>query len=439
MTSHNWGIEETNLMIRKRLELLGCARSDKVYDQISNYLAENHNYYKNAAACQTRFNNLLKTYRSCIKRQATGGKVCKVRFPFFDTFHQYYGTMNVSVDNGTNKCKTEIFFDDLFADCSYAVDGGGGGGGGGDVDGGLMEGDSMMMDSTQTGDEYVESPEDQHGQDGEEELTTSLTVNNGLDDLKLRLMEQKLLYYTNQNMLLQIKQEHYRQKDQDRARGQLMAEEILRVLRGIHTCLKKSLEVKVVPQQMKKPTENSAPSKGESIPVEPKVKDDIVDEEEEAEEEEEADCSSSVMPVDVESGDEEEEEEEEEFNGDGQSGSGGSSEEVIKKPELPRLKVRKNIFPAWNRIQTVLLIKIHCDLRPKFKGYNLFECVSNKLIELHINRTPRDCRTRWNNLFRSYKECRSRLRVNDKAPVKFEYFDEIDAYYKDCQFLTNIV
>lgn len=45
MTSHNWTIDETNLMIRKRLELLGCARSDKVYDQISNYLSEEHNYY----------------------------------------------------------------------------------------------------------------------------------------------------------------------------------------------------------------------------------------------------------------------------------------------------------------------------------------------------------------------------------------------------------
>lgn len=330
-----------------------------------------------------------------------GGKVCKMRFPYFDTFHQYYANIPVG-DNASSKCKSEIFLDDIFEDSSFAVDGGGGCGGVGD--GGDMEieaarvaaMDSMMMDSTQTEDEYVESPDNQHEHDGvgeEEELTTSLTVNNGLDDLKLRLMEQKLLYYTNQNMLLQMKQEHYRQKEQDRARSQLMAEEILKVLRGIHSCLKKSLEVKIVPPSAAKNSAAAAADKvGPPVTVEnkpedaTKIKDDIMEEEEEAEEEEEeVEGSSSVVPIEVESGEEEEDEDDEEFNGDAQSGSGGSSEEVVKKPEMPRLKVRKNIFPAWNRIQTVLLIKIHCDLRPKFQGYNLFECVSNKLIELHIN------------------------------------------------------
>lgn len=44
MTS-SWSTEETNLLIRKRLEMFGCARSDKVYDQISLWLAEEHNFY----------------------------------------------------------------------------------------------------------------------------------------------------------------------------------------------------------------------------------------------------------------------------------------------------------------------------------------------------------------------------------------------------------
>lgn len=45
MSTSNWSIEETHLLIRKRLELFGCARSDKVYDQISNYLAQKHKFY----------------------------------------------------------------------------------------------------------------------------------------------------------------------------------------------------------------------------------------------------------------------------------------------------------------------------------------------------------------------------------------------------------
>lgn len=47
MTS-SWSTEETNLLIRKRLEMFGCARSDKVYDQISLWLAEEHNFYVSA-------------------------------------------------------------------------------------------------------------------------------------------------------------------------------------------------------------------------------------------------------------------------------------------------------------------------------------------------------------------------------------------------------
>ncbi|EDS43639.1 conserved hypothetical protein [Culex quinquefasciatus] len=435
MTS-SWSTEETNLLIRKRLEMFGCARSDKVYDQISLWLAEEHNFYKNAAACQTRFNNVLKTYRSCVKRVNSGGFLCKIRFPFFDIFHEYYskqqeggGGVESSASSGESpagsKCKSEIFLEDMFEDSSY-----GGGGGLGDPTGPSVE--SMLMDSMHTDVDFHsgDSPQDR----GDDELTTSLTATNGgtVEDLKLRLMEQKLLYYTNQNMLLQMKQVHYRQKEQDRARGQLMAEEILRVLKGIHSCLKKTSELRVT---QKDPESKPLPVQ---IPEEPDRKPDLKEqdeqlEEEEAEEEELEEPEAGGLHLYVES-DEDDDVVVEENGMDVQQPP--SSPERTAKKEVGRLKVRKNIFPPWNRIQTVLLIKIHCDLRPKFKGYNLFECVSNKLIELHINRTPRDCRTRWNNLFRTYKDCRSRLRVNEKAAVKFEYFDEIDAYFKDKEFVA---
>lgn len=434
MTS-SWSVEETNLLIRKRLEMFGCARSDKVYDQISLWLAEEHNAFKNAAACQTRFNNVLKTYRTCVKRLNTGGLVSKMRFPFFDTFHEYYTKLpaqqqhqQVESSGGSSgespagsKCKSEIFLEDIFEDSSY-------------VDGGLADPtgpsvESMLMDSMHTDVEYPggDSPQNR----GDDELTTSLTATNGgtVEDLKLRLMEQKLLYYTNQNMLLQMKQVHYRQKEQDRARGQLMAEEILRVLKGIHSCLKKTADLRVTRKEPEtKPIPVKLKEKPDQKPSELKENDEQL-EEEEAEEEEVEEPESGGLHLYVESDEDEDEEE------NGMEVASSPEQRNVKK-EVGRLKVRKNIFPAWNRIQTVLLIKIHCDLRPKFKGYNLFECVSNKLIELHINRTPRDCRTRWNNLFRTYKDCRMRLRVNEKAAVKFEYFDDIDAYFKDKEFLS---
>ncbi|XP_058443254.1 uncharacterized protein LOC131425393 isoform X2 [Malaya genurostris] len=426
----NWSIEETNLLIRKRLELFGCSRQDKIYDHISSYLAEKHNYVRNAAACQTRFNNLLKTYRSCVKRMETGGLTTKMRFPYFDTFHEHYGQLvRAGDETASNKCKSEIFLDDIFEDSSFAD------AGDDNRDGGLL------MDSMQT--ENCESPESQrrlrpqHAQLGDDELTTSLTVTNGVEDLKIRLMEQKLLYYTNQNMLLQIKQEHYRQKEHERARTKLLAEEILKVLKGIHACLTKGAgfkpteKIPIVQRKSEPESEVKVVKEVKMLEEEP-----FPAEEEEVEEEEEAESGGPLAPTYGES-DDEEVEEEEEYNptADTQPGAGGeSSQDVGKTFEMGRLKVRKNIFPPWNRIQTVLLIKIHCDLRPKFRGFNLFECVSNKLIELHINRTPRDCRTRWNNLFRSYKDCRMRLKLNDKACVKFEYFDDIDAYFKDKDF-----
>ncbi|XP_065076341.1 uncharacterized protein LOC135699940 [Ochlerotatus camptorhynchus] len=384
MSNCEWTVEETTLLIQKRLEMFRGARSDKVYDQISDYLVQKHNIHKNASACQSRFNNVLKTYRLCVKRLTKdSNSIRKMRFPFFDIFHQYY-TNKTDEENASSKCKSEIFLVDIYEDSDGE------------------EGGSMMIDSRQTD---IQNEHDGHAE---------LTANNGLNDLKLRLMEQKLLYYTNQNMLQQVKQEHYRQEEQERAREQLTDEEIQKVLRGIHSCLIKSQDVKIVPPPTKKVDDKVAPQLEK-----PKIT-------------KEMEGVSLVIPIEVESG----EEVEDEFNGEAWSASAGSSEEVINKAEKARLKVRKNIFPAWNRIQTVLLIKIHCDLRPKFKGFNLFECISNKLIELHINRTPRDCRTRWNNLFRSYKECRSRLQLNGKAVVKFEYFDEIDAYYKDQQFLS---
>lgn len=442
MTS-NWSTEETNLLIQKRLEMFSLARSDKVYDQISMWLADEHQIYKNAAACQTRFNNVLKTYRSCVKRLNTGGLISKMRFPFFDIFHEYYtrqqggggGGVESSGSSGESpggsKCKSEIFLEDMFEDSSY-VDGNGLGGA--DPTGPSVE--SMLMDSMHTDVDFQggDSPQDR----GDDELTTSLTATNGgtVEDLKLRLMEQKLLYYTNQNMLLQMKQVHYRQKEQDRARSQLMAEEILRVLKGIHSCLKKTADLRVTRKEPE-----SKPIPAAQIPEEPEFpKPELKDqdeqlEEEEAEEEELEEPEPGGLQLYVES-DEDEDEELVEENGMEVQTATTTTEASPKKAEVGRLKVRKNIFPPWNRIQTVLLIKIHCDLRPKFKGYNLFECVSNKLIELHINRTPRDCRVRWNNLFRTYKDCRMRLRVNEKAAVKFEYFDEIDAYFKDKEFLS---
>ncbi|XP_058826092.1 uncharacterized protein LOC131686008 [Topomyia yanbarensis] len=427
--SSSWSIEETNLLIRKRLELFGCSQQHKVYEYISAYLAQKHNYVRNAAACQTRFNNSLKTYRTCLKRMETGGQTTKMRFPYFDTFHQHYSKLVKAgdVETASNKCKSEIFLDDIYEDSSFADAGGDGG-------------EGLLMDSMQT--ENCESPESarrfrsQQAQLGDEELTTSLTATNGVEDLKLRLMEQKLLYYTNQNMLLQMKQEHYRQKEHERARTKLLAEEILKVLKGIHTCLTKSVGSKATE---KTPVVQREPEPELKVLKEVKILDEepFPVDEEEVEEEEEAESGGPLAPTYGES-DEEEVEEEEEYNASAaeiQPGGGGeSSQEVGKTFEVGRLKVRKNIFPPWNRIQTVLLIKIHCDLRPKFRGYNLFECVSNKLIELHINRTPRDCRTRWNNLFRSYKDCRMRLKLNDKASVKFEYFDDIDAYFKDKDF-----
>ncbi|XP_055526077.1 uncharacterized protein LOC129718894 isoform X2 [Wyeomyia smithii] len=411
MTSH-WSVEETNLLIRKRMELFGCSRQDKVYDQISLFLARKHNVVRNAAACQTRFNNLLKTYRTCVRRMETGGSTTKMRFPFFDVFHQHYSQLEKAGDDAaSSKCKSEVFDMDTFEDSSFADVSG--------DDGGLLM-DAMQQQQT----EDCGSPESHHHHQqrqpmAEDELTTSLTATNGLEDLKQRLMEQKLLYYTNQNMLLHIKQEHYRHKDSERARAHLLVEEILRVLKGIHSCLKANFEDKVSEKiEPKQPSAEPEPLKEvkvqreeEPFPVEEEEVEEEEEEEEEIEEEEEyAPCGEVPSAV---------------------GGESSSQEPVGKAYEVGRLKVRNNIFPPWNRIQTVLLIKIHCDLRPKFRGYNLFECVSNKLIELHINRTPRDCRIRWNNLFRTYKDCRMRLRQNDKACIKFEYFDDIDSYFKD--------
>ncbi|XP_053681843.1 uncharacterized protein LOC128732587 [Sabethes cyaneus] len=432
--SSAWSIEESNLLIRKRMELFGCSRQDKVYDQISSYLARKHNIAKNAAACQTRFNNLLKTYRTCVKRMESGGNP-KMRFPFFDLFHQHYSQLvKASDDAASSKCKSEIFDMDTFEDSSFA-----------DVSG---EEAGLLMDSMQqpTTDD-CESPEIQHPHQqqqqqrqalAEDELTTSLTATNGLEDLKQRLMEQKLLYYTNQNMLLHLKQEHYRHKDNERARAHLLFEEILRVLKGVHSCLRKNFEDKVSEKIEEKISHVVEPEPLKEVKIQ-REEEPFPVEEEEVEEEEETEAGGTFLAPVYGETDEEEIEEEEEYSPCGPSGVGGESssqeqQQMNKSFEVGRLKVRKNIFPPWNRIQTVLLIKIHCDLRPKFRGYNLFECVSNKLIELHINRTPRDCRTRWNNLFRTYKECRMRLKQNDKACVKFEYFDDIDSYFKDKDF-----
>lgn len=230
-----------------------------------------------------------------------------MRFPFFDMFHKHYANPT-DTDNADDKCKSEISLDDIFEDNPYALD----------------------------AEKDHESPSIQDELNGDSELRPWPGVDRRLDDLKLRLMEQKLLYFTNQNMLLQDQQHRHLQKQQELARAQLTNEKIPKVLRGIHSCLAKILDVKIVPPSAEKIASDK-------------------------------DTFSLILPTDVKSCED------------------GKGEKVIKQPEMGRLKVRKNIFPAWNRIQTVLLIKIHCDLRPKFKGFNLFECISSKLIELHIN------------------------------------------------------
>lgn len=354
MNNSDWTPEETRLLIQKRLKLFGCARSSRIYDQISDYLYQKHNICQNPSSCQSRFNNLLKTYRVWVKRlEKDADSRSRMRFPFFDMFHQYY-TNPPDKDDEEVKWKSVISLDDTFEDSSCSLD----------------------------AEKDHESPPIQNELDKDAELGPWMGVDRGLDDLKMRLMEQKLLYFTNQNMLLQDQQHLHQQQQQERARDHLTNEKIPKVLRRINSCLAKNPAIKIVP-----------PSAEKIASIE--------------------DPSSLVVPTDV------------------KSCEAGKGEKVVKKPKRVRLKVRKNTAPAWNRIQTVLLIKIHCDLRPTFKEFNLFECISNKLKELHINRTRRDCRTRWNNLLRSYRDCRLRQELNDKAAVKFEYFDEIHAYYKD--------
>ncbi|XP_055609957.1 transcriptional regulator ATRX-like [Uranotaenia lowii] len=444
----HWTLQESMIMIRKRLELLASGRTDKVYEQVSEYLAMEHNIFKSAVACTTRFNNLLKSYRTCVKRMEAGGNG-RIRFPYFDVFHQYYGTSASTEEDPPGKCKNELLLEDGF---DNEV--------GDDVN--LAEDHPILPDNIDF--TIPVSGTNRTSMDDEpvrKELTSTLTASQDLQDLKVRLMKQKLLYYTNQNMILRMKQNHYKQKDQERVRKQLFSSEILKILRGIQNCLKNFPPSKEPTE--KKPTEVPEPIKVEHIqpikekdppkppPVELKpappehiqsetepepTLDGEEEEEEEEEEPEPMESDSGMLPVyeesegEAEAGGEEEEEDEEE-EAEEEEEEVEEIKEIHKSPDEAMVKVKHNIFPPWNRIQTVLLIKIHCDLRPKFNGHNLFECVSNKLIELNVNRTSRDCRIRWNNLFRTYRECRLRLKANAAAPVKFEYFQDIDSYFKE--------
>ncbi|XP_055585904.1 uncharacterized protein LOC129738673 isoform X2 [Uranotaenia lowii] len=269
-------------------------------------------------------------------------------------------------------------------------------------------------------------------------LDCSQTANH---DLKNKLMEQKLLYYTNQNKLLQMKQDHYRQKEEDRVQNKQISSEILTVLKDIRSFLKncpKISEKNILDPshvESRKPNASENPPNLLPVEIEPEPQ-KLVSPEIETEAEPTLNGEVKQEPMALllnDSGMEPVFEETVSKNQQEMNVEEENIKEEIKIRKLigvrSSLRERKHVFPAWNRIETVLLIKIYYNLKSMCRGRQLFSSISNKLMELNIQRHPRDCSLKWKTLIRSYREARA----NPSERIRFEYFDDIDAHFKKVQ------